>query len=137
MRVTVIVDGVAAPQGSKVRTRYGMRESSKRVAPWRAAVERAAVAAGDQAGLLDALEPPYRIEAHFYFRKPRTSRQKYPTAPTIGDGDKLTRATWDALTSAGLIVDDRHAIEWSGSKRWAGPDETPGAVIVVSEIGEA
>ena len=37
--MTIIrVDGVPAPQGSKIRTRYGMREASKRVGPWREAV---------------------------------------------------------------------------------------------------
>ena len=36
MRPFVVeVTGVPAPQGSKVRTRYGMREASKRVKPWR------------------------------------------------------------------------------------------------------
>jgi len=130
--ITVNVEGIPAPQGSKIRTRYGMRESSKRVAPWRAAVE----AAVDRLALFEALEPPYRIETWFYFQRPRTTRAKHPVAPTVGDGDKLTRSTWDALTKAGLIEDDRFVTEWGGSKEWAGPTDTPGAIIRVTSLKE-
>lgn len=130
--VTFTVEGIPAPQGSKIRTRYGMRESSKRVGPWRAAVE----AAVDQLALFESLAPPYRVETWFYFRRPRTSKQEHPTAPAIGDGDKLTRATWDALTRSGLIDDDRFVTEWGGSKEWAGPTDTPGAIIRVTSLKE-
>lgn len=134
--ITFTVEGIPAPQGSKVRTRYGMRESSKRVKPWRELVTAAAVAAGDQAGLLDALDPPYRVEAWFYFRRPRTTKATHPVAPTIGDLDKLARAVGDALTISGLIRDDRFITDWKTEKAWAGPAETPGAIIRVTSLKE-
>ena len=132
--ITFEVAGIPAPQGSKTRTRYGMRESSKRVKPWREVVKAQGMATGDALCLLGPLKPPYRVEVWFYFQKPRTSKQDAPTAPVIGDGDKLTRATWDALVQSGLLEDDRFVTEWGGGKYWAGPDETPGAIIRIAEI---
>lgn len=131
--VVLRVDGIAAPQGSKVRTRYGMRESSKRMKPWRDLVIAEASATCDRLALLGPLEAPYRVEVWFYFTKPRTTRHSHPTAPTIGDGDKLTRAVWDGLVQGGLLEDDRHVVEWGGGKKWAGPGEAPGAVIRITE----
>lgn len=133
MTVSFTVAGTPAPQGSKTRTRYGMFESSKRVKPWRDLVHAAAVRAGDDACLLGPLTPPYRVEMRFLIAKPRTSRAKHPVAPTIGDLDKLTRAVGDALTSAGLIEDDRHIIALTASKAWA-VDENPGVTVRVTEI---
>lgn len=129
--VTFHVPGTPAPQGSKIRTRYGMRESSQRVKPWRDVVtQRAAVAADD---ILCPLEPPYTVELWFYILKPRTTRATHPVAPTVGDLDKLTRACGDALTQAGLIEDDRFIVSLHAEKAWAAPDE-PGVVIRVTEV---
>ena len=125
--MTVIhVAGTPAPQGSKIRTRYGMFEASKRVKPWREAVI-AAVAN------MEPIAPPYKVEIHFFIPRPKTTKAAHPVAPTIGDGDKLTRATWDGLVQGGLLTDDRHVIDWSGSKRWAG-DDGPGAVIKITQV---
>ena len=130
--VTFTVEGTPAPQGSKIRTRFGMRESSKRVKPWRELVQAAAAQAADSAGLFGPLEPPYRVDMWFYITKPRTTRATHPVAPTVGDLDKLARAVGDALTSAGLIEDDRHIIKLTAEKAWAG-GEKPGAIIRVRE----
>lgn len=135
MTVTFTVAGTPAPQGSKTRTRYGMFESSKRVKPWRELVHAAAVRAGDDVCLLGPLTPPYRVEMTFRIQKPRTSRAKHPVAPTIGDIDKLTRAVGDALTSAGLIEDDRHIITLTAEKEWAEDGEKAGVTVRVTEIG--
>ena len=134
MSITFHVEGTPAPQGSKVRTRFGMRESSKRVKPWRELVHAAATQAGDDACLLGPLTPPYRVEMWFFIEKPRTSRAKHPVAPTVGDLDKLTRAVGDALVSAGLLEDDRHIIKLTAEKTWA-VGEKPGVIVRVSEIG--
>lgn len=131
--VTFHVPGTPAPQGSKIRTRYGMREASQRVKPWRDVVtQRAAVAAGEE-HILGPLEPPYTVELWFYILKPRTTRATHPVAPTIGDLDKLTRAVGDALTKSGLIVDDRFIVRLVAEKQWAGSDG-PGVVIRVTEV---
>jgi len=131
--VTFRVDGTPAPQGSKVRTRFGMREASNRVKPWRDLVTKAAAITADQENLLGPLSPPYALEVWFYIPKPRTTRAAHPVAPTVGDLDKLTRACGDAITQAGLIEDDRHIIRIQAEKAWAGGDG-PGAVIRVSEV---
>lgn len=65
---------------------------------------------------------------------------KHKNAPPAvkPDGDKLERATWDALTQVGVIEDDARVVAWSGRKCYVGSDhgmETPGAVIVVSSVG--
>lgn len=131
--VTFRVDGTPAPQGSKTRTRFGMRESSKRVKPWRDLVTKAAAITADQESLLGPLTPPYALEVWFYITKPLTTRAAHPVAPTVGDLDKLIRACGDAITQAGLIEDDRHIICITAEKAWAGEDG-PGAVIRVSEV---
>ena len=134
--ITLHVEGIPAPQGSKVRTRYGFRESSKRVAPWTAAVKAEAIIAGDRAGLLDALKPPYRVDVAFYITKPRRTKHTHPVAPTIGDLDKLIRSTLDALTQGGLLKDDRFVVALNTTKEWAGDHETPGAIITITEVGD-
>lgn len=125
--------GVPAPQGSKVRTRFGMREASTRVKPWRDVVTRAAAIAADAAGLLGPLSPPYAVDLWFYIPKPRTTRATHPVAPAIGDLDKIVRACGDALTASGLIRDDRFIIRLTAEKAWAGADG-PGAIIRVTEM---
>lgn len=134
-QITFHAEGIPAPKGSKVRTRYGMRESSRRVKPWERVVTAAAIAAGDETGLFEALTPPYRVEMWFYIAKPRTSRATHPVAPAIGDVDKLARACGDALTAAGLIEDDRHITQLYAEKTWA-INEKPGVIVRVTEIGE-
>jgi crossover junction endodeoxyribonuclease RusA len=133
MSITFHVEGIAAPQGSKTRTRYGMFESSKRVKPWRELVKAAAMRAGDDAALLGPLQPPYRVEMWFFIAKPRTTRSAHPVAPTVGDLDKLFRAVGDALVQGGLIEDDRHIIKLTAEKAWA-VGEKPGVIVRVSEI---
>lgn len=127
------VEGTPAPKGSKIRTRFGMRESSKRVKPWEDLVTQAAAITADAECLLGPLTPPYRVDVWFYIAKPRTTRATHPVAPTIGDGDKLLRSTFDALKTGGLILDDRFIVAGEWSKEWA-VDEAPGAIIRVTEV---
>lgn len=120
------VDGIPAPQGSKIRTRYGMFEASKRVKPWREAV-MAAVAGMDQ------IEPPYEVRVSFFIPRPKTTQAEYPVAPSIGDLDKLLRATCDGLVQGGILTDDRFIVAGSQTKAWAGEDG-PGAVVMVKRV---
>ena len=123
--------GVAAPQGSKTRTRYGMRESSKRVGPWRDQVKVAAMIAADEAYMLGPIGGPVEVSMRFLIRRPKSTRAAFPVAPTVGDLDKLVRAVGDALTQAGVIEDDRFIVDLAASKRWAHPDEEPGVVVEI------
>ena len=126
--------GTPAPQGSKVRTRYGMRESSKRVGPWREVVTQAAAMAADEAFMVRPLVPPYDVEFRFLIKRPKRTRAVFPVAPTVGDLDKLVRAVGDALTQAGVIEDDRHIVTLASSKRWAHADEEPGVIVTVRTV---
>lgn len=122
---TFVVSGRAAPQGSKALqtkadgSKY-MKESSDRVHPWRTKIRRAAL--GSDGKPLATFAGPVAIDIEFEFVKPKANKDDYPTAHNIGDGDKLTRAVWDALTQAQVIQDDAFCVSWSGSKRW-GPED--------------
>lgn len=129
MTISFQVHGTPAPQGSKTRTRYGMFESSKRVKPWREAVT---AAASEHAPLV----PPYDVKVFFFIQAPKKTTAEYPVAPSIGDIDKLLRATYDGLTASGVIADDRFIVAGEHSKEWAGIDG-PGAVIIIKSLAGA
>lgn len=108
----IIVHGVPAPQGSKTRTRFGVREDNPNTMPWRAAVaaEASRVMNGDE--LLDG---PLWLEALFVFPRPKShfgsggrANVLKESAPsyhaTQPDYDKLARAIGDALT--GIVIRD-------------------------------
>lgn len=126
MTVSFQVHGTPAPQGSKTRTRHGMFEASKRVKPWRAAVTTAA-------SELEPIAPPYDVKVFFFITPPKKTNAIYPVAPTVGDLDKLLRATFDGLTQSGIITDDRHIVTTEAAKNWAGTDG-PGAVIIIRSL---
>lgn len=122
---TFVVHGRAAPQGSK-DIQHGktgkpyMVESSKAVHPWRKKIERAAK--GSDGRPLATFKGPVEIDIEFEFRRAKSNTDDFPTVNTIGDGDKLTRAVWDALTQAKVIEDDAFCVRWSGSKHYAEED---------------
>lgn len=135
--IEIVVCGEPGPQGSKRHVGRGiMIESSKKVAPWRADVVRAACAA--MYGL-PPLEGPLACSITYTLRKPRSAPKKRQTWPDRKpDGDKLDRSTHDALTTAAVWRDDSQVIEWQGAKRYPneGTDALPheGAVIRVWRI---
>lgn len=124
----VVVYGLPGPQGSKspkgrdTKGRVLMVESSKKVKPWRSAVEWAAVAARQQAGL-PMLDEPLLSEMVFSFTRPaghfgtgRNAGVLKPSAPERPAGtpdlSKLARSTEDALTTAGIYRDDARIVEY-------------------------
>ncbi|WP_322501779.1 RusA family crossover junction endodeoxyribonuclease [Streptomyces rochei] len=140
-----------APQGSKRHVGGGrLLEQSKRVKPWRDAVDTAARAArvvnhiGDVPVHKPTLDGPLSLEVVFTVRKPASApkrRVTWPTTRDSGDIDKLLRSTFDALTTAGAIADDSRIVEVSARKVHPGEGldalETPGAVIRVWRLLEA
>jgi len=58
-----------------------------------------------------------------------------PSAPehksTKPDLDKCTRAVFDSIEQAGLILNDSQIISVNASKRWAHGDESPGVLLTV------
>lgn len=145
-----------APQGSKRHVGHGrLLEQSKRVAPWRAAVDTAARAAMIARHILKyggrpapgtppaPLDGPLSVEIVFTVRKPASApktRITWPTTRDSGDIDKLLRSSLDALTTAGAIADDSRIIEITARKVFPseGLDalEEPGAVIRVWRLAE-
>lgn len=144
-----------APQGSKRHVGNGrLIEQSKRVAPWRDAVDRAARAAmvarhamqygGSPAGPVQPLDGPLSIEIVFTVRKPASapkSRTTWPTTRDSGDIDKLLRSTFDALTTAGAIADDSRIVKVTTRKAFPGEGldalDAPGAAIRIWQLTEA
>lgn len=117
-RLSLVVYGLPAPQGSKRHVGNGvMVESSKRVRPWREDVKQAALTALEQNPDWD---PAARfVTGHIVFTLPRP-RSHFRTgrnaallrtdAPYLvgvkPDLDKLLRSTLDALDAAGVFADD-------------------------------
>ncbi|MFE1949971.1 RusA family crossover junction endodeoxyribonuclease [Streptomyces sp. NPDC059524] len=157
LRLTIVVHGRPAPQGSKkyaghrLNSASGRRsavlvEQSKRVKPWRALVTNATQTAmvaqhvkehgGYPAGGIDALDGPLEAEIVFTVLKPASApkrRRTWPTTRHSGDIDKLLRSTFDGIADAGAVVDDSRIIRVTATKTF--PNEhpealnTPGAVI--------
>ena len=142
--ITFRVQGMEpAPQGSKSpkgRTRTGrvvLVESSRRVKPWRALVNDAAVAAG-----VPLIRGAVSMTTTFIFRRPgghfRTNGDLKPSAPrwhcVRPDGSKLLRSTEDALSKV-LYEDDARIVFSAWEKRYCVNDsEQPGAIITIMPL---
>lgn len=141
------VDGLPAPQGSK--TAYAlkkggqytgataMKESSKKVKPWRAAVVTAARGGATIPG-------PVAVSITFYLPRPkghfgtgRNAGKLKPAAPALPgvkpDVDKLVRSTLDGLTTAGVYEDDARVTDLVVAKRYA-DGRGQGATVEVSAV---
>jgi len=126
--IELTIIGTPAPQGSKVRTRWGVREDNPNTKPWRATVAAEAALAHAGRALLDV---PVEVDAFFVFPRPkshyRTGRNAHllkDTAPawcaTKPDADKLARAVGDALSGV-LLRDDNLIVEWRIRKVYGSP----------------
>lgn len=147
MKLSIVVFGRPAPQGSKERGPAGqMRESSAYLPAWRAAVRVGAfqtyAAAGIDAQTLPVFPAgvPVYIERCSFYVGPEQCRAEGTLLP-LGrpDIDKLLRSTLDALggaraQTARLFADDSQVISISGlSKERAGHPDRTGAMIIVSD----
>lgn len=131
------VAGLPVTKGSVNVGRQGqVRQAARGYALWSDAVRKALVA--DQrrleySGLRYVVARPEgaMIRCRFWVPRPDAAEAYGGLwAPGVGDGDKLDRAVWDAVTKAGLWQDDAQVIEWAGSRRWAG-QMSPGAHITI------
>lgn len=149
----IVVYGNPAPQGSKkfagMRGGHGVLvESSKKVKPWRMDVKAAAQEAIERR--LDELNhhirgwQPYDIPLSvlmvFTLPKPASAPKTRTIFPMrMPDCSKLVRSTEDALTDAGVWVDDARIVECISRKVYPGEDPyalaTPGAIIDVYPFG--
>ncbi len=138
-------DGFAVKKAGKFTGKVAMVESSAKVKPWRSDVKAAA-----EAAMLDSDEwtSPCRRAVHlvvtFTFNRPRSHYRTgrfadvlrddvpmYVTSRGCGDLDKIERATFDALTAAGVIEDDSLIVTVRASKIY-GPRS--GARIALAEV---
>lgn len=113
------VSGTPAPQGSKIRTAYGMRDASKHLKPWREAVK---AASSDQADLTDTVLGGFKVSFTFRFKRPAKPVREYPPI----DIDKLCRSTLDGMVAGGIVSDDRHCVHLKAVKEY---HEHPGVII--------
>lgn len=136
------VFGVPGAQGSKVRTKHGMRESSKKVAPWRQDVVAAARQAIAHTVGFETFTGPVAVRVTFYLPRPKSHYRSGAHAgelkllapvwvTTKPDGDKVLRSTFDALTTAGVWRDDSLAVKFGGEKLY---DSLPGAFVRVTPL---
>ena len=120
--------GDPAPQGSKRHVGNGrMIEASKKVGPWRVAVAEA-VAAAVPFEDKPVFTGPVRIMTTYYLARPKTVKRLLPSVPP--DLDKLERGLFDALTQAGVWVDDSLVIRSLPTKLYA-DSRQPGAVVAI------
>ena len=137
--ISFTVAGVPAPQGSKTRTRWGMREDNPNTKPWRGAV---ASDATDAMAGQPPLTGPLVLTAVFYFPRPKSHyrtgkhagqlRSDAPSWHSIKpDGDKLVRAIGDALTGIVARDDSQFAIG-----RWQKLYGSPRAEVTIDHLAQ-
>lgn len=141
--LTFIAHGTPGPQGSKtgyaINGRVVMRESSKKVRPWRQDVRDAALRA-----LPDdwtPLDGPLAVDMVFTLRKPVSAPKRRRTWPDrTPDLSKLCRATEDAMTGV-VWRDDARVVEYRTlAKRYPleGDDALtyPGVIVRIYRISD-
>jgi Holliday junction resolvase RusA-like endonuclease len=137
---TMTVHGDPAPQGSKralrskhAKGRIQLVESSKKVKPWREAVDAEARRLARIAGCFDG---PLAVRFEFHLAPPqRTKKGALPFRKP--DLSKLIRSTEDALTTAGLIADDARIVRLRAEKVYVAADgllDRPGVIIEVWKV---
>ena len=142
--IRIVVYGLPAPQGSKryVGTSKAGRgilvESSKAVKPWREAVKSAAL---EQVAGQSPLDGPLAVRMVFTLPKPASAPKKRRTWPCRKpDASKLARSTEDAMTDAGVWIDDARIVRLEAIKAYpleaGGSLDRPGAVITIAQVVE-
>jgi Holliday junction resolvase RusA-like endonuclease len=151
--IRIVVYGTPGPQGSKTFKGRNRRtgkailvESSTKVKPWRKAVEAAALLALNDlprdVRRTFPLDGPIAGRFVFTLRKPTSAPKRRRTWPTTyPDTSKLLRSTEDALTKAGVWVDDARLVEFDRlAKVYPGEDpealDQPGVVIELRRVGD-
>lgn len=142
------VSGLPVTQGSKkafvVKTKAGPRavmteHAGGRLKDWRQDVKGAAEDA--HAGRVP-VDGPVRARIVFALPKPASApkgRRTWPTGSRSGDLDKLVRAVFDALTSAGVWADDSRVVSLATRKDYPGAEglegfASPGVSITLWEV---
>jgi len=144
-RLAFFVPGTAVQQGSKNIGKHGQMYDArgKDLKDWRNVIGMFARRAMPADWV--KFDGAIRVEYTFFRQRPtkhfRTGRYSHllrDDAPiyctTTPDGDKLERAANDALTQAGVWVDDANVARWIGTKRYADPGQPTGVLVSVREM---
>jgi crossover junction endodeoxyribonuclease RusA len=137
----LFVAGIPAPQGSKRHVGDGvMIESCERLGDWRSVMAWSAANAyrDDTGRRLPPLTGAVVLVAEFVMPRIKSLPKRKPTPPHTKrpDVDKLLRSVGDAMKAV-VWADDSQLVEITGTKRYAEPDEQPGAHLLVGERGPA
>lgn len=134
IRARFFVAGTPTTQGSKRivqpkghRRPMLLEQTSKKLGPWRAAVEAGAMLARQRCGTVVG---PVTVSLSFYFAPPKRARNCYPSP----DLDKLVRAVFDGLVRGQLLGDDRQVIAVTAQKAWASDPGRVGCAVTVYEV---
>jgi crossover junction endodeoxyribonuclease RusA len=133
--LTVFVSGHPATQGSKRYVGRGiMVEANKRLPAWRSDI-RNALQNGNGEPRVSFGKAEVSVKLFFLLPRPKSaSPNKYlPATKKSSDLDKLTRAIFDAVTSAGVWYDDCQVTHAEMEKAIALKDQTPGCFITIIE----
>lgn len=144
--VAFVVRGLPAAQGSarafiangRAIVATEANRASSPLGAWRTAI---ATEARGAMGNRPIITGPVSVSVSFrlprpksHFRRDGTLRDDAPHwCPKRPDGDKLTRAAWDALTGV-VFADDDQVVDWGGSKRYADETGWTGVSMIVQEL---
>ena len=127
--ITLEVFGDPAPQGSKKVVRGRLIEASKKLKPWRAAIEKACQSYAQENIYLG----PVRLEVDFFLpRPPSIKMTKRPLPIVPPDLDKLLRAVGDGVGQSGFIWGDDSQIVEIFARKFYSDDRDPGAIIHIT-----
>lgn len=104
-----------------------MVEASKHLKAWRDKCIRVM----KQENTQPPIDGPVRVTAEFVMPRPKRIVNPYPYQ---GDTDKLQRAIGDALEQSAVLTNDSRIVGWIADKRYANPEEEPGAHIHIAQI---
>jgi crossover junction endodeoxyribonuclease RusA len=131
---SVFIPGEPAPQGSKRHVGGGVLvDSCKRLPEWRSDVRNGCLTEDGQPKAW--IDGPIFLSLEFALKRPKSlSKTKKVHHTKRPDMSKLVRAVEDAITSAGIWVDDSYVCTSYVTKRYAEPGEQTGCHIKVMPI---
>ena len=131
--------GVPAPQGSKTRMpngallEAGSQTGRQKHRAWRTAVAETA----HQHRPETPLDGPLLVRLELRMPRPK-ARKTALYCDRKPDADKIARSCLDALTDAGVVIDDSRVVELTIVKMYADPtDPWTGADIKILKLTEA
>ena len=138
MEIVLEVPGQPVPQPRhRVALRGGFAkayvEKKHPIHVYRQAIELVARASGQKMPRV-----PSVISIVAVFERPKSHWRKHDLSPKAplwpnADGDNIQKGVADALTDAGLWIDDDQVVDWHCRKRFAARDEKARTIITIRE----